>query len=361
MSSPDPHARPAELTVEPPLREFTAQARQPLSIDWYRSPLPPGSLKQLHQRSDFLGALQTLGYLICLAVPGGIAIRAGLRGDWWWAAAGLFAYGVVAAFLINAVHELGHNTVFKSSFLNRWFCRLFAFLGWINHEVFEVSHVRHHRYTLHPPDDDENPLPIRFTARDFIRGVLFNYHFLVYSIQKMIRLARGRFEGQWENTLFPPDRPEIARPAIVWARLVVAGHFVVLAGSVVMGWWIVPIVVSAGPFFGNGLFLLCNNTQHIALPSHSTDFRLCCRTFTLNPLVQFIYWHMNYHTEHHMYAAVPCYRLGKLHRLIRYDLPPTPHGIAAVWREITAIKHREAAEPGWTYTPPLPIHSGSNT
>lgn len=133
MSSPDPHARPAELTVEPPLREFTAQARQPLSIDWYRSPLPPGSLKQLHQRSDFLGALQTLGYLICLAVPGGIAIRAGLRGDWWWAAAGLFAYGVVAAFLINAVHELGHNTVFKSSFLNRWFCRLFAFLGWINH------------------------------------------------------------------------------------------------------------------------------------------------------------------------------------------------------------------------------------
>ena len=102
------------------------------------------------------------------------------------------------------------------------------------------------------------------------------------------------------------------------------------------------------------LFLLCNNTQHIALPAHNTDFRLCCRTFTLNPFVQFLYWHMNFHTEHHMYAAVPCYRLGKLHRLIRHDLPPTPHGILAVWRDIAAIVRRQQAEPGWVFQPVLP-------
>jgi len=318
-------------------------------------------MKRLHERSDVLGAAQTFGYLACLVLPGGFASWAGLHEHWLLAAAGLLAYGTVASFLINAVHELGHNTVFRTAALNVWFCRLFAFLGWINHELFEVSHVRHHRYTLHPPDDDENPLPIKFTIRDLIRGLIFNYGFLVFSVRKIVRLSRGRFEGTWEQTLCPPDQPALARPVILWSRCVLAGHLVVLAVSVACGWWIVPIVVSAGPFFCNGLWLLCNNTQHIALPSHNEDFRLCCRTFTLNPVVQFLYWHMNFHTEHHMYAAVPCYRLAELHRLIRHDLPPTPRGIVAVWKQIAAIKRREAAEPGWTYMPTLPVRSADQT
>jgi fatty acid desaturase len=354
MSSSVPDAPDPRLTAEPPLRQFTEEARRPKGIEWYRSPLPPGAMKSLHVRSNLRGAAQTLGYLAILAAPAGLAIRAGLAHAWGWAALGVFFYGVIAAFLINGVHELGHNTVFRSAWLNRWFCRLLAFLGWINHEVFEMSHVRHHRYTLHPPDDDENPLPIRFTARDFFKGCVFHYRFFVYAIRKMVRLARGRFEGTWEQTLFPADQPAIARPAVLWARVVLAGHLAILIVSVIKGWWIVPVLISAGPFFGNGLFLLCNNTQHIALPAHNTDFRLCCRTFTLNPFVQFLYWHMNFHTEHHMYAAVPCYRLGKLHRLIRHDLPPTPHGILAVWRDIAAVVRRQQAEPGWVFQPVLP-------
>ena len=84
------------------------------------------------------------------------------------------------------------------------------------------------------------------------------------------------------------------------------------------------------------------------------DFRLCCRTFTLNPLVRFLYWQMNYHTEHHMYAAVPCYHLARLHRLIRHDLPPTPHGLLAVWREIAAILARQAKDPAYRHVVALP-------
>lgn len=56
----------------------------------------------------------------------------------------------------------------------------------------------------------------------------------------------------------------------------------------------------------------------------------------MNPAVRFLYWQMNYHIEHHMYAAVPCYNLGRLHELIRYDLPPTPKGLIGVWKEISA-------------------------
>ena len=234
MSSPVPEAPDPRLTAEPPLRQFTEEARRPKGIEWYRSPLPPGAMKSLHVRSNLRGAAQTLGYLAILAAPAGLAIRAGLAHAWGWAALGVFLYGVIAAFLINGVHELGHNTVFRSAWLNRWFCRLLAFLGWINHEVFETSHVRHHRYTLHPPDDDENPLPIRFTARDFFKGCVFHYGFFVYAIRKMVRLARGRFEGTWEQTLFPADQPAIARPAVLWARVVLAGHLVHVAQVVAL-------------------------------------------------------------------------------------------------------------------------------
>jgi len=63
---------------------------------------------------------------------------------------------------------------------------------------------------------------------------------------------------------------------------------------------------------------------------------------------------MNFHIEHHMYAAVPCYRLGALHRAIRHDLPPCPHGLVDTWREIAAIQRLQEADPGYQHVAPLP-------
>ncbi|MGY8902743.1 MAG: fatty acid desaturase, partial [Flavobacteriales bacterium] len=34
-------------------------------------------------------------------------------------------------------------------------------------------------------------------------------------------------------------------------------------------------------------------------------------------LILFLYWHMNWHTEHHLYAGVPCYNLKKLHQAVK--------------------------------------------
>ena len=62
---------------------------------------------------------------------------------------------------------------------------------------------------------------------------------------------------------------------------------------------------------------------------------------------------MNYHTEHHMYAGVPCYNLGKLHELIQSDLPPSP-GLWAAWREIIAILQKQKIDPAYQYVAQLP-------
>ena len=84
------------------------------------------------------------------------------------------------------------------------------------------------------------------------------------------------------------------------------------------------------------------------------DFRLCARTIDLNPVLRFFYWQMNYHIEHHMFAALPCYNLGKLHAAIRHDSPAPAPGLYAAWREIAAILRRQKVEPEYQYIPELP-------
>jgi fatty acid desaturase len=344
-----------------PLSRFTERSNRPRAVHWYRTPLPPAALKRLHQRSDVRGAIQTLGYLGVLFGLGALAIYASFRWPWWSAVGCLLAYGLVASFLVNGLHELLHGTVFATRRLNEIFCPVVAFLGLWNYEHIQMAHKSHHRNTLHPPDDIEIPLPQKLTPLDFWKSAAFNYRRFGRTLRKQAQLAAGRFEDFGEEWTFPRDRPELVRPTVRWARILLGGHLAVLGVSLAMGWWMVPLVVTFGSFIGNGPFWLCNVTQHLGLPERNPDFRLCCRSFTVNPVVGFLYWHMNFHIEHHMYAAVPCYRLAELHRLIRYDLPPTPDGIAATWREIWPILRRQAAEPDWIYTPALPPGAGQWT
>jgi fatty acid desaturase len=346
---------PEKLGPEPEsLAEFTVKERKTPVIDWYRTPIPKDEFKALHVKSDVRGAVQTLGYLGILAATG-IAAYYSFR-HWPWPAtvALVFLHGMVTAFLINGVHELGHGTVFKTKWLNRFFCHVLAFLGWINHETFQSSHTRHHRYTLHPPDDLEVVLPVRLMIRHFLLTGFVDPAAAWRALKTTVRIARGRFEGGWELTLYPEGDTKGRRVPVRWARTLLAGHGLIVAVSLAAGQWIVPVLVTLAPFYGGWLFFLCNNTQHIGLQDFVPDFRLCCRTFTLNPLVRFLYWQMNYHTEHHMYAAVPCYNLRRLHALIRHDLPPCPHGLAAVWKEIAAIQARQEKDPSYQHQPTLP-------
>ncbi len=332
---------------------MTTEPRRPSTIAWYRTPLDPKDFKALHQRSDWLGALQTISYLAIVIATATASLYSFAHWPWGVTLALLFLHGTVCGFMINAVHELGHGTVFKTKALNAFFVRIFAFLGWINFEQFNVSHARHHRYTLHAPDDLEVVLPIRVLAWHFFRDGFINLRAPWDALKNTVRLACGRYQGPWESTLFPEGSQERKAP-IRWARILLVGHGLILVTSIYFHLWLVPVVTTCCTFYGAWLHFLCNNTQHIGLQDDVPDFRLCCRTFTLNPLFQFLYWHMNYHTEHHMYAAVPCYRLRRLHALIKYDLPPCPHGLLTTWLEIAAIQKIQQTQPDYQHQAPLP-------
>jgi len=327
------------------------QTQRPIA--WYRTPLDPGDFKSLHARSDWQGALQSVSYLGLMLLTGSAAFHAAGRCSAVVVLALVFLHGIVCSFLINAVHELGHGTVFRTKFLNALFVRIFAFLGWINFEMFNTSHARHHRYTLHAPDDLEVVLPLKVMVKDFFKQGFFNPMGFYHTLKNTIRVARGDFKGKWELALFVEGTPE-RRAAIHWARTLLAGHGLILVASLYFHLWMLPVVTTLCTFYGGWLFFLCNNTQHIGLQDDVPDFRLCCRTFTMNPFCQFLYWHMNYHTEHHMYAAVPCYKLVRLHQLIKHDLPPCPHGLVATWKEIATIQAIQKMNPAYEHIALLP-------
>jgi fatty acid desaturase len=332
-------------------------------INWYRTPLDRATLAALNQRSDWLGLLQTLGHLGLLVLTGSAA---------WYAAEHLslvslllilFLHGTFYAFLLNGFHELCHSTVFKTKWLNSLFLHLFSFLGSFNHVFFWTSHQEHHKYTLHPPDDLEVVLPVEITLSSFFKNMLVNPWGFYQRVKGVVRLSMGRLEGEWENVLFPETAPETRRRLFGWARTLLFGHALLIVVSLAMSlwtglnFWLLPVLITLAPFYGGWLLFLCNNTQHVGLQDNVPDFRLCTRTIILNPFVRFLYWHMNFHIEHHMYAAVPCYNLGRLHRAIKHDLPPSPVGLIATWQEIIAILRKQKHDPTYQYVPPVPAQA----
>ncbi len=326
-------------------------------IAWYRSPIDRRILGTLNQPSDLKGLLQTLGYLGLLTLTGTAAWYTVGRYPWPVTVAMVFLHGTFYAFLINGFHELCHRSVFRSRFLNAFFLRIFSFIGWYDQVGFWASHAEHHKYTLHPPDDLEVVLPQTLTLGGFLKYTIVNPRGVYDTLKRAIRLSLGRVEGDWENALFPSSDPKERRRLFNWSRVLLVGHALLVGISIWRGQWIVPILITLGPFYGGWLQYLCNNTQHAGLSDNVPDFRLCCRSIVLNPFLRFLYWHMNFHTEHHMYAAVPCYNLGKLREAIKHDLPTPSNGLYAAWREIAAIQKKQEQDPTYQHAFELPTES----
>ena len=328
------------------------------AIGWYRTPIGREALRALNQRSDWKGLLQVGGHAALIVLTGMATWH--VQDRLYLLLPMLFLYGMFYVFMLNGTHELCHNSVFKTKFLNLFFLRLFSFFGWRNHVLFWESHSAHHKYTLHQPDDLEVVLPKKLTLKEVLRITFFDPWTLYETIRKHLLHSAGRLEGEWENHLFPPEEVEKRRQLINCARFLLVGHTVLIAVSIYFGLWLLPVLTSLGVFYGGGLRFLCNQTQHAGLQDEVVDFRLCTRTVILSPLTRFLYYHMNYHIEHHMYAAVPCYNLGKLHKLIQHDLPHCHRGLIAAYTEIVATVKRQRVDPQYVFIPELP-HGEAHT
>ena len=333
----------------------------PSQIPWYRTPIAPDVLEALNRKDDTRGTIQAAGHLGVVVLTGSLSVFAYFQSAWILLAVCLFVHGTVCAFLGNACHEFVHGTVFNNRRLNSFFLYLFSFIRWFPPEYYWRYHTAHHQFTLYPAvDKDPELFPYeqepgelkRVGLKEFLSYEFVNPLNLLGSIRRNLQHGRGKLKNEWEDQLFAGGQSR--KEVFVWARVLLAGHAAITVVSLYYGYWIIPVVVSLTPCYGGWLQLLCNHPQHAGLKKDSPDFRLSCRTNYLNPVFRFLYWHMNYHIEHHTYAAVPCYNLGKLHELLKNDLPPVLNGLFPVWEEIIAIQYRQKHEPGYSYEQPLP-------
>ena len=323
-------------------------------IKFYRSPVPAADLARLNQRSDAKGMAQTVAFLAVLVCTGAVAWYAVGRAHWLVVIALIYLHGSLHKFMVNGFHEFCHKTVFKTQALNVFFLHIFSFLGWYSHISFWASHQAHHRYTLHPPDDSEVVLPVKFTLKSYLGLAFINVRGFLLRMQHDLLLSFGVIKDDWEQVLFPPDNEKGRRALFNWARVLMIGHGLIVLISALTGWWMLAVLVTFAPFYAGGFQYLLNVAQHIGLTDNTPDYRISTRTIALNPVLAFLYWQMNFHIEHHMYAAVPFYNLPELHRIVKHDMPVPCQGITGTWKQIIPILRRQQIEPDYQFAPEVP-------
>ena len=350
---------------------ITDSARE-LRINWYRCPIDSDRLRALSKRSDARGWRQAGGHALLYLLLAGLSTVLWVFQLWVGFLVSLWCLGFVASFFNGtAPHELGHGTVFRTRRLNRFFLHAFSLLSWWDPYDYASSHTYHHRYTTHPAADRENVLPIEPSLHPWLLLQLFTLNIfsspgrnfgkggLLWTIYLTTRSALGMTEGhqdipsqEWLHALHQ-DQPESHRASVTWSRVLLGFHGGVLLVAIVTGAWVLPIIITLAPFIARCGAYFVGTTQHCGLRENVNDFRRNTRSITLNPLLEFLYWHMNWHTEHHMYANVPCYNLKALAGEVKRDMP-APKSLLGAWMEMRDIWRRQQADPGYSFERQLP-------
>ncbi len=327
----------AALPAWDPLTEWKHQ-----DIDWVRVDISKEDLLRFTERSYVKGLLHTLGFLAILAATGGLAWWGFQSGRWVVMVVGLYFHGLVYGHFGDAIHELDHGTVFPKKWLNTLFVTIYGLLYWPwNPHMYRLSHLNyHHRYTLHQGSDGEDtPNYVEFKWRN-VYDLFFNVlHFreLFLNVARLLTLkpttkgwrGRGYALDSWEQFILgrasSKDRRAVERFAVyaLVSQILWVGLCVVLSVTgIVPGMWFLLVLTTLAPFYGPYFHsALCGTHQHAACEANHPDFRVSCGSARLDPLSSFLYWHMEYHIEHHMFAAIPCYNLKAFRAFVEDQMP----------------------------------------
>jgi fatty acid desaturase len=356
----------------PPLKAV----REGLNLRWYRCPTPRGALTRLAQRSDAQGLFMAVGHLSIWLATFAFALTCWRGGHAALTALAVVLHGTVGSTMVYGCHEMGHGTVFRTKRLNDGFLALYSLLFWWDPVEYATSHTQHHRYTQYPEADRENVPPIvpglefwpllqLFTLNLTLRpdrvfgkgGALSCVELTVRAALGGVAADAGTKQHEWLSALHA-DQPEQAAKSMRWNRVLLAFHAAVLGASVYAREPAVFLLTSCHSFFGNWLSYFVGGTQHCGLAGSVPDFRQNTRSVALPAFVEFLFWHMNWHMEHHMFAAIPCYNLRKIRDLVASDCP-APRTLVGAWREMRHIHAMQLADPAFVYKVPLPATAGA--
>ena len=321
---------------------------------WYRCKIDNKILKELSKKSDLQGLKHVVIYFTALFLTGYMAYY-----TWgsWWTVIWFFLYGSIFACADPIWHETGHKTAFKSMLLNEIFYQIGSFMVWKEPTRWRWSHFTHHSHTLSTSDPYDYEIQVRKPTDLLLISLYvipFGSLFLIHRKQsaqiETLKHALGITTPVMEQCI-----PDTERSKCRWiARLHVTIWLSIIFLSFYLNTWMLVLFVLLPYFYGNTLFTLFGIPQHAGLLNNSKDHRLSTRTVILNPIFSFLYWHMEYHTEHHIFPTIPSYNLKKLHTIVKDQMPPPKQGLFEAYKEIIPALLNQAKDPSYKIDVQLP-------
>ena len=325
------------------------QARSITMDDWYKCRLDRKVLRELTRRNDRNALTRFCVFLAIVFATGALAWF--LRGSWWCVPA-LLLYGTIYAFAEAMEHELRHRTPFRTEWLNEAVHWVICFMTWREQIYSRWSHAQHHTYTHLTntvPSDVEiavkRPPSYLKLFTDFIRvshGIHHLGNIALHSVGVISNSTKAIV-------------PEIEfRRMCRNSRIVLALYLAVIVWAVVTHspWPVIFLLLPRA--YGAWLHELLAITQHTGLRENELDHRFSTRTLRLNRVLEFLYWNMNYHVEHHMFPNVPFHALPALRKAIESEMPPAYDGLFHAWSEILHWLKVQRTDASYMITPSVP-------
>jgi acyl-lipid omega-6 desaturase (Delta-12 desaturase) len=271
----------------------------------------PADIAFLRASDAMAGAMVGVATLMTTA---GIVLS--VQGHWlpWLAGQVIFALALVQWF--SLLHECGHETLFRTKFLNAPVGRVAAFFSVIPFVCWKRVHGRHHKWTGW---QDVDPTTAALVPRELepweriVMNVCWRYWIPLFSVLY-------RINNFWNvprlRTLF--RRPADRRDLFVSGLGLVAAYVVLVAA---LGFTTILRVAGLAlllALIAEDLLLL---SQHTHIPqniSHGQPVRpfptveqeVFTRSLILPRWLSLLLLHIDAHELHHMYPFVPGYRLG---------------------------------------------------
>lgn len=200
-------------------------------------------------------------------------------------------------------HDCGHQNAFRSSLLNLWVGRFFAWFIVFPFSSFTECHKHHHRYL---GDADKDPDEWNYAAGVkwmFLRIAVFVPRFTYFSLVR-----------------YGKDVRNLVLRELIFNLLSMAG---VCAWFVSQGMFYEFVLIFAVPLFLLAAVInpISRGYEHFPMatlePEHDDRLDLAKNTVTVTSRVLSLIWaNINYHVEHHVYPGVPFFNLHKVHRLL---------------------------------------------
>jgi fatty acid desaturase len=299
------------------LRPVARQATQA------RRALPPEVLARLTRLDPLRSSLAVLQTAAIIA----LALAAGWTWfNWWLVPLVVLVLGTQQHALFVLAHDAAHYRLYETRWLNDLVGRLVGSAGGVSMMSYRVIHRLHHNALYSEVDPDialhgGYPRGKAYLAKKLAKDLLgfsafktFAYFFGNPAINASTHVAQRPLDDtsaalreaarrdRWGVVAFHVGVPLLVLVAVGPAGLL---KYLVL--------WTLPLVTVLQPILR--LRAIC---EHGAVTDLSTPLT-AARTNVVGWLARACLFphHVNYHVEHHLYPAVPHYRLPELHRALR--------------------------------------------